>query len=114
MLANGTTKRCEQQLTAQDDNQIFHSGNGWCIQEVMTQYLIFLRTYLMSKINLHEKRPFLLIVDICKSHFDGNIMDLAKEMNSRMMFIPLGITAELPDAMKLMHHCHIVNADETS
>jgi hypothetical protein len=28
MLAKGTTKRCEPQLIAHDDNQIFHSGNG--------------------------------------------------------------------------------------
>jgi hypothetical protein len=28
MLAKEITKRCEKQLTAHDDNQIFHSGNG--------------------------------------------------------------------------------------
>jgi hypothetical protein len=45
--------------------------------------------------NLHEKQPFLLILDIDKSHFEGNTMVLANEMKINMMFNPPGITVEL-------------------
>jgi hypothetical protein len=35
ILTKVTTKRCEKQLTAHNDNQIFHSGNGWYTQKGM-------------------------------------------------------------------------------
>jgi hypothetical protein len=49
----------------------------------------------MSKMHLHEKQSFLLILDIYKSHFEGNTVDLANEMKIKMMFIPPAMTAEL-------------------
>jgi hypothetical protein len=95
MVAKGTANCCHKQLKVLGETGIFHSESGWCNKYVMSEFLIHIREHLIKHMELKEKQPFVLVIDIFRSHFEDGIRDPAPTMEINMIFIPAGQTGEL-------------------
>jgi hypothetical protein len=87
VLAKGITERCHKTFSnaGVDASCIMHCKRGWCNEEIVQQYLFWLR-------NQIPEGEICLIWDQYRSHMTQMITDLAAQLNISLVFVPKGAT----------------------
>lgn len=103
----GKTNLCHPDFNFPDEWDITHTTNHWSNSESMVRYgekvLIPYITRVREKIDYPEEQPALAIFDVFKAHQDEKFLDLLRNHNIHVVFVPPSCTGELQPGDQLLN-----------
>jgi hypothetical protein len=87
LMAKGKTARCRRQLGMhpQFPHEVWHSRNGWCTEDIMIQFLDWLREQVAAP-------EICLVLDQFDAHNTPCVHEKAQANNIHLLFVPKGGT----------------------